>query len=257
MSRPSWPTCRGSRRPAPVKIATRDMVLGRIVLSWMDRCVEAVPIAGTTRVVHAAPFTVCSSSYFSLPSHFRPCALYYCFRPGFLSPLSIFPSFPLKRENIFWAFMVRERKPCQLISVYLETNNPQAHQPAILPAGAAAGNYGLPVLAPAGGIPHMSQPPQIPQTFDGGEANNIFQQAWSELPNLGSREAQLRLKITLSTQQLALAWAEYNEFQATRAAQRGSMGSQGMMPQGSGTGEGASQVPDATMEEGHGEDVGP
>jgi hypothetical protein len=88
-----------------------------------------------------------------------------------------------------------------------------------------------------------------------GDGQHISQLAWAELPNLGTKEAQLRVKIQIASHQLALAWAEYNDYQATRGLQsRGSVTGQTMVSAQAG-GPGAS-VPDATMEEAHDEDVG-
>lgn len=140
-----------------------------------------------------------------------------------------------------------------------ETNNPQAHQPAVLPPQAPQNNaFGLPHLAPASSIQLppgvLSHEPQLAGLAYDTEAKLVMERAMAAARDATTRKARHLLKVEVAAKQLVLSMLEYEEYAQSEAlqtqAQRLSQAqahAQGAVRQVS---EGGPQVPDATMEGG-------
>ena len=142
----------------------------------------------------------------------------------------------------------------------VETNNPQAHQPAVLPPQPAQPNtFGLPQLAPASGsiqLPPgvLTHDPQLASLAYDSEAKLVMDRAMAAARDATTRKARHLLRVEVAAKQLVLSMLEYEEFaqgeahlqgQAQRLsqAQAHAQGAVRQVSEGGG-------VPDATMDGG-------
>ncbi|KEZ41615.1 hypothetical protein SAPIO_CDS7796 [Scedosporium apiospermum] len=101
-----------------------------------------------------------------------------------------------------------------------ETNNPQAHQPAVLPpAPNPAASFGLPQLAPAGAIQLppgvLAHDPQLAHIAYDSEAKVVMDRAMAVAREATTRKARQLLKVEIAAKQLVLSMLEYEDLMQT------------------------------------------
>ncbi|CAI4219140.1 unnamed protein product [Parascedosporium putredinis] len=101
-----------------------------------------------------------------------------------------------------------------------ETNNPQGHQPAVLPpAPNPAASFGLPQLAPAGVIQLppgvLAHDPSLSHVPYDSEAKVVMDRAMALAREATTRKARQLLKVEIAAKQLVLSMLEYEEIVQT------------------------------------------
>ncbi|SPO02979.1 uncharacterized protein DNG_05660 [Cephalotrichum gorgonifer] len=106
-----------------------------------------------------------------------------------------------------------------------ETNNPQAHQPAVLPPSAAPqpNAFGLPHLAPANSTIQLpagvlAHDPQLANLTYDSEAKLVMDRAMAAAREATTRKARHLLKVEVAAKQLVLSMLEYEEYAQSEAA---------------------------------------
>lgn len=102
----------------------------------------------------------------------------------------------------------------------VETNNPQGHQPAVLPpAPNPAASFGLPQLAPAGVIQLppgvLAHDPSLSHVPYDSEAKVVMDRAMALAREATTRKARQLLKVEIAAKQLVLSMLEYEEIVQT------------------------------------------
>ena len=107
-----------------------------------------------------------------------------------------------------------------VVATLPETNNPQAHQPAVLPpAPNPAASFGLPQLAPAGAIQLppgvLAHDPQLAHIAYDSEAKVVMDRAMAVAREATTRKARQLLKVEIAAKQLVLSMLEYEDLMQT------------------------------------------